>query len=194
MTVNAAPVPTVTPAAAAATAVSGTAKSFAVADLFTFGGGSVAADYDLAVSPTYAGVTGTGPIQVATSAAPGTAHVVATHKTASGVTATKDIVISAPPLTSFTLTGAPALGGTAVAPTAAITGTATVVVTVAPNAGATLGTVSVTSSDTSKATAVVGSGANANKVTITGVAAGTTDVEISVAGVTAKQTIAVTVT
>lgn len=103
------------------------------------------------------------------------------------------LTVGAPDLTGFTLAAAP-VALTDSNTKLALTGTANTVVTVTPvPAKAVLGAVTAPSSDATKATSAVGTGANSNKVTITGVAAGTTNVEISVAGVTAKQTIAVTV-
>ncbi|MFW3388446.1 UNVERIFIED_CONTAM: hypothetical protein RF648_20885, partial [Kocuria sp. CPCC 205274] len=105
---------------AAATATAGTASTIPVSALFTFGGGSSAADYNFSVTPAKTGVTVStaGVVSVAANATAGTANIVATNIATPSITATKVVTINAAPtptLKTIALAGVPALTGNATA-------------------------------------------------------------------------------
>lgn len=178
------------------TAKAGSTVTFA--NLFSVTGGAVASDFSYAVTPavTGASVSAAGVLTLAATVAIGsTINVVPTVVTSGAVIGTPNKAVvtttTAPDLTGFTKDKT--------AGTVKSDGSDTVVVTLTSvPTNAVLGAVTATVASGKKLKAVVGTGNDANKVTIsadTGAAASTDDgdVTIAVAGVTATQTVAITV-
>lgn len=198
VTVAAAPVAKTIAAKPAVASIKAGGATVPATDLFTFTN-CAAGDFDYTITPAHAGVSvsSAGVVTAAANASlTGTVKVVATASTATGAVtgspATGTITaVTAPDLTGFTKDKT--------AGTVKSDGSDTVVVTLASvPTNAILGAVTATVASGKKLKAVVGTGNDANKVTISadsGAAASTDDgdVTIAVAGVTATQTVAITV-